>query len=80
MNQQTIPMQVYDIAVKAVAIFAAQHPRPTQVTCQQAAQMLNLSARTVKRILADNGVVRNKCGLYPIEEIDRLRTKSAHEG
>lgn len=61
-----------DIAVRAVSIYAARHPRPNQVTATQAAEMLGLSRPTVRKLM-DAGKLRyNQCGLIPIEQVDRL--------
>ena len=46
-----------DIAVRAVSIYAARHPRPVQVTAKQAAEMLNLSRPTVRKLM-DAGKLR----------------------
>jgi len=65
------------IAVKAIEIYAARHPRPPHVTITQAAQMLGRSRPTVSKILTHNRVRLNALGMIPIEEIDKLlRTMS----
>jgi predicted DNA-binding protein (UPF0251 family) len=66
-------MSELETAVQAVEIYAARHPRPTQVNQKQAAEMLGVSARTVHNMLK-SGILRlNKCGMIPIELIDRAR-------
>lgn len=61
-----------DIAVKAVALYAARHPRPLHVTITQAAEMLGRSRQTVRNYLVENGIRLNALGSIPIEAIDRL--------
>lgn len=61
-----------EIATKAVELYASRHPRPPHVTITQAAEMLGRSRPTVKKLLVFNRVHLNKCGLIPIEEVDRL--------
>ncbi|WP_082745310.1 DNA-binding protein [Burkholderia savannae] len=60
------------IAIKAVEIYSARHPRPPHVTITQAAEMLGVSRPTARRILTDARVGRNHAGMVPIEEIDRV--------
>lgn len=64
-------MDPLDIAVKAVQIHAAMHPRPSQVTQQQAAEMLGISRHTVARMIKSGDLKLNKCGLISITEVDR---------
>jgi prolyl-tRNA editing enzyme YbaK/EbsC (Cys-tRNA(Pro) deacylase) len=61
-----------DIAVKAVALYAARHPRPAHVTITQAAEMLGRSRQTVSKTLVAQGIRINALGSIPIEAIDRL--------
>ncbi len=42
---------VLDIAAAAVQRYAETHPRPTQVTQVQAAEMLGLSRDTVRKLI-----------------------------
>lgn len=60
------------MAVKAVAIYAARHPRPLHVNITQAAAMLGRSRPTVRRILLENKIRLNAAGLIPIEAVDKL--------
>lgn len=64
-------MSEIEIAVKAVQIYAERHPRPCQVTITQAAEMLGLSRHTVAKMLRAGQFRLNKCGLIPIEQVDR---------
>lgn len=65
--------EVLAIAVRAVQLYAEMHPRPTQVTIGQAAEMLGIG-RWKATQLAKVGVLRlNPCGLVPIEVVDQAR-------
>ena len=61
------------IALRAVQMHEARHPRPTHVNLIQAAEMLDVHPQTMRKILKHHGVIPNACGRYPIEVIDRLR-------
>lgn len=61
------------IAARAVQLYAETHPRPTQVTQRQAAEMLGVSARTIRRYIIAGRLKLNGCGLLPIETVDALR-------
>lgn len=61
------------IAAAAVRLYAETHPRPTQVTQTQAAQMLGLSRITVGKLLRNGTLSLNDCGLIPIELVDLAR-------
>lgn len=53
-----------------VAVMRATEPRPPHVTRGQAADMLGISAPTLRRLVA-RGVLRpNACGMIPITQID----------
>lgn len=60
-----------ECAAKAVQIYAEQHPRPSQVTMVQAAQMLGLSAQTISKMVRQGRLPLNGLGMIPITEIDR---------
>lgn len=60
-----------EIAVKAVEIFAARHPRPSHVTQRQAAEMLGRSEPTIRKMVRNGDFRLNACGLIPIEQVDR---------
>lgn len=65
-------LEVLDIAVTAVEIYAARHPRPPHVTITQAAAMMGRDRATVRKMLDANRIRFNAAGLIPIESIDRL--------
>ncbi|MEM5315549.1 helix-turn-helix domain-containing protein [Paraburkholderia sp. JHI869] len=65
--------EVVRIAVRAVQLYAESHPRPTQVNQKQAAEMLGVSARTVHNLIKANTLRLNKCGMIPIELVDKAR-------
>ncbi|WP_257130102.1 helix-turn-helix domain-containing protein [Burkholderia sp. RF4-BP95] len=60
------------IALRAVELYADRHPRPAQVNQKQAAEMLGVSARTVHNMIKFGTLRLNRCGLIPIEEVDKL--------
>lgn len=60
-----------DIAIAAMRLYAETHPRPPHVTQSQAAEMLGLSAPTVRRLVRSGMLRLNRAGLIPIGEIDR---------
>lgn len=67
-----------DIARRGARLYAAEHPRPTQVNAIQAGEMLSISAQTVRKMIRDGRLPLNKCGLIPIIEVDHalaVRTK-----
>jgi hypothetical protein len=66
-----------DIATRAVQLYAETHPRPTQVTQAQAAEMLGIHRHTVAKLMAAGSLRLNRCGMIPIEQVDQARTASA---
>lgn len=48
------------------------HPRPIHVNMKQAAEMLNLSYPTIKKMIVDGKIKTNDVGMIPITEIDKL--------
>lgn len=58
------------LALKALELFRARHPRPSHVTITQAAEMLGKSRNTVSKMLHAGQFKLNKCGMIPIEQID----------
>ena len=72
-------MSELDIALKAVQLYAESHPRPTQVTIGQAAEMLGVGRWKATQLLR-SGVLRlNACGLIPVELVDAARSSIAHD-
>ena len=65
-------MSELEMAVQAVQIYAARHPRPVQVTITQAAQMLGLSRHTVSKMVRASQLKLNQCGMIPIEQVDAM--------
>ncbi|WP_454056076.1 DNA-binding protein [Cupriavidus sp. Marseille-Q8015] len=64
-------------ATRAVELYASKHPRPTQVTMKQAAEMLGLSVPTVRKLMKAGAMSLNRCGQIPIEQVDRVRDTRA---
>lgn len=61
------------IAAQAVRLYAETHPRPTQVTQQQAAEILGVNPRTVRNYIRAGKLKLNGCGYLPIEAVDAIR-------
>lgn len=61
------------IAARAVQLYAETHPRPTQVTQAQVAEILGVSTRTVRNYISAGKLRLNKCGRVPIEAVDAMR-------
>lgn len=61
------------VAMEAVRLYAETHPRPTQVTQKQAAEMLGVTARTVHNYIRAGRLRLNRCGYLPIEAVDEMR-------
>ena len=60
-----------ECAKRGAQLYAEQHPRPTHVNQVQAAQMLDLSAQTIGKMVRNGRLALNGLGLIPISEIDR---------
>jgi predicted transcriptional regulator len=63
-----------EVARMAVQLYAETHPRPTQVNQQQAAEMLGVSKRTVRRYIRAGKLKLNGCGYLPIDAVDEIRS------
>lgn len=59
------------IAQMAVRQYAESHPRPSQVTQEQAAEMAGVSRATICRMLKAGTLKLNKFGRIPVAEIDK---------
>lgn len=64
--------ETLETALKAIELYAAQHPRPPHVTQKQAAQILGMSPTTINQRVKTGKIKLNPCGMIPIAEIDRL--------
>lgn len=67
MNAETI-----EIAEYAARRALEARPRPSQVTQEQAAEMLGLSHVTVRKLIRSGKIKLNGCGRIPVSEIDRV--------
>lgn len=65
-------MNEVEIALKAISLYAESHPRPPQVTQEQAASMIGKSHHTVRKLIRAGVIRMNGCGQIPISEIDRV--------
>lgn len=63
--------ETLEIALKAVELYAATHPRPCHVTQTQAAEMIGVSRPTLGRMVKAGTFKLNACGLIPIAQIDK---------
>ena len=61
-----------EISLKALQLWSEMHPRPSQVTQDQAAEMLNMSHCTVRKLIRSGEIKLNRCGKIPICEIDKV--------
>ena len=64
-------MTEVEIAVKAVQLYAETHPRPSQVTQDQAAEMAGVSRGTISKMIKSGRLKLNEFGRIPVFEIDR---------
>lgn len=62
------------VATRAVQRYAETHPRPSQVTQDQAAEMTGVSRMTIHRMIKAGQLKLNGFGRIPITEIDRALT------
>lgn len=59
----------YDEILKLIK---STHPRPVHVNLRQAAEMLNVSEPTARKLLRSGKIKLNDAGLIPITEIDKF--------
>jgi hypothetical protein len=64
------------VAARAIQMYAETHPRPTQVTIGQAAEMLGIGRWKATQLVKVGTLRINACGLVPIEQVDQARTAS----
>lgn len=69
--------ELIEAATIAVRMYADSHPRPPQVTQEQAAQMIGKSHVTVRKLIRAGVIRLNACGAIPITEIDRILAAKA---
>ncbi|WP_231753107.1 DNA-binding protein [Burkholderia sp. TSV86] len=72
-NQERSFLEELKLMRRAMQLYAETHPRPTQVTQLQAAEMLGISRHTVSKMVKMGQFKLNKCGMIPIELIDEAR-------
>lgn len=60
------------IATRAVQLYAETHPRPVQVNQHQAAEMLGVAPRTVRRYIRAGRLKLNGAGQLSIDAVDAL--------
>lgn len=59
------------VALRAVQLYAESHPRPSQVTQHQAAEMAGVSRTKIHRMVKAGLLPINKFGRIPTAEVDR---------
>jgi excisionase family DNA binding protein len=67
-----VDKELLALATKAVQMYSESHPRPVQVTQQQAAEMLGISRHTVAKLIRSGAIKLNKCGLITVTDVDAL--------
>lgn len=76
---ENLVMRAAELAAeRAVALYAARHPRPAQVSVVQAAEMLGLDRHTVSKMCRQGLLQRNAIGNIPIELVDRALRPAGH--
>lgn len=64
-------------ALEIVKLVVAMRPRPAHVTIKQAAEMLDKSEPTIRKLIRDGKIKLNDAGMIPITEIDRFALPTA---
>lgn len=65
-------LRTSSLQAATLEVYAESHPRPLQVNQAQAAQMLNKSHVTVRKMIRAGLIRLNACGDIPISEIGRI--------
>lgn len=66
------PTDALTIATLAVQRYAETHPRPSHVTKAQAAEMLEISAPTLNKLIRSGALSLNAAGRIPVGQIDAV--------
>lgn len=66
--------QVARIVARGVRLYAETHPRPTQVTRLQAAEILHVDPKTVYNYIRAGKLKLNRAGFLAIEDVDAIRS------
>ena len=64
--------EINSVIEKAVRAHASMRPRPSCVSQNQAAEMLNVSPATITNWVKTGRMRLNKAGMLSITEVDRL--------
>lgn len=64
-------MSEIELIARGVQRYAETHPRPSQVTQEQAAEMLGVSRATISRMIKAGILRLNRGGRIPTSEIDK---------
>ncbi|MDN7179051.1 MarR family transcriptional regulator [Caballeronia sp. SEWSISQ10-4 2] len=64
--------EIEQAARRAVQLYAESRPRPSQVTMTQAGEMLGITRHTVSKMVKAGQMKLNRCGLIPVEQVDRM--------
>jgi hypothetical protein len=66
--------QLARVAARAVRLYAETHPRPTQVTQRQAAEILRVDPKTIYNYIRAGKLKLNRGGYLAIEDVDAIRS------
>ena len=61
-----------EIAAAAVRMYAETHPRPRHVTITKAADMLEVSRPTIRKLIGEGKLTLNAVKRIPVGEIDAM--------
>lgn len=64
--------QLARVLARGIRMYAEMHPRPTQVTQTQAAEILGVAPRTVRRYIRAGRLKLNGYGYLSIVDLDAL--------
>ncbi len=63
--------EIAEIVALGIRRYSEMHPRPSQVTQEQAAEMLGVSRATISRMIKAGILRLNRGGRIPTSEIDK---------
>jgi hypothetical protein len=78
-SETEISLMIQDAVERGVTKALSLHPRPSSVNLICAAEMLDISRRTVSTMVRDGRIRTNILGRIPITEIDKVLAASDPE-